>query len=67
MGARTRGYGREMSELGHHEHDADRLDLGGVPAGEEISEGDAEERIDEDPDEQQNRQDPVWNDESHED
>ncbi|HET9841326.1 MAG TPA: hypothetical protein VFQ01_04900 [Nocardioides sp.] len=56
-----------MSELGHHEHDADRLDLGGVPDGEEVSEADAEERIDEEPDEQQNRRDPVWDEESHED
>jgi hypothetical protein len=67
MGARAAGYEARVSELGHHEHDADRLDLGGVPEGEEVSEADAEERIDEEPDEQQNRRDPVWDEESHED
>jgi hypothetical protein len=56
-----------MSEFGDHELDSDRLDLGGVPGGEEISEADAVERVDEDPDEQENRTDPVWDDESHED
>jgi hypothetical protein len=56
-----------MSELGDHELDSDRVDLGEVPEGEEISEADAAERIDEEPDEQQNRHDPVWDDEDHED
>lgn len=57
-----------MSEYGgDHELDSDRLDLGGVPEGEEISEADAAERVDEDPDEQENRHDPVWDDEDHED
>jgi hypothetical protein len=61
------GYERRMSELGHHEHDSDRLDLGGVPEGEEISDADAEERLDEEPAEQENRHDPVWDDEAQED
>lgn len=56
-----------MSELGHHEHDAERVDLGEVPEGEEISEADAAERVDEDPEDQANRRDPVWDDEQHED
>jgi hypothetical protein len=56
-----------MSELGHHEHDADRVDLDAVPEGEEISEADAAERVDEGPEDQANRRDPVWDDEQHED
>jgi len=61
------GYARDMREMGDHQRDADRLDLGDVPEGEEISEADAAERLDEDPDDQENRQDPVWDDEGHED
>jgi len=60
MTAARGGYRSTMSELGHHEHDADRVDLDAVPEGEEISEADAAERVDEEPDEQANRQDPVW-------
>jgi hypothetical protein len=63
----TFGYDGRVSEMGHHEHDSDRLDLGGVPAGEEISEADAEERVDEEAQEQANRRDPVWDEESQED
>lgn len=43
------------------------VELPDVPAGEEISAADAAERVDEDPDEQQNRTDPVWGDEDGED
>jgi hypothetical protein len=56
-----------MSEFGDHELDGDRIDLGGVPAGEEISDADAAERVDEEPEEQENRKDPVWDDEDQED
>jgi hypothetical protein len=56
-----------MSQFGEYQRDRDRVDLGGVPEGEEISEADAAERIDEDPDEQQNRRDPVWDEEQDED
>ena len=55
-----------MSELGDHERER-RVEIKGVPEGEEVSPADAAERIDEDPEEQQNRQDPVWDDEEHED
>jgi hypothetical protein len=61
----TVGYDRFMS---HMDHERDRpLEMEDVPEGEEIAEGDAAERIDEDPDEQANRQDPVWDDDGHED
>lgn len=43
------------------------VEVEGVPEGEEISEADAAERIDEDPEEQVNRHDPVWDDKAHED
>lgn len=52
-----RGYGRGMSEMSDHRPP---VDLPDVPEGEEISPADAVERADEDPDEQQNRVDPVW-------
>jgi hypothetical protein len=53
-----------MSEMGDHRMP---LDLEGVPEGEDISEADAAERVDEDPDEQENRKDPVWSEEDGED
>jgi hypothetical protein len=43
------------------------VELDDVPEGEDIDEGDAAERIDEDPEEQTNRHDPVWDDEQHQD
>ncbi len=46
-----------MSELSDHERP---VELPGVPEGEEISPADAAERVDEDPEDQQNRVDPVW-------
>jgi hypothetical protein len=46
-----------MTEMADHERP---IELPGVPEGEEISPADAAERVDEDPDEQQNRVDPVW-------
>jgi hypothetical protein len=55
-----------MSHLGDHEHEHP-VEIDDVPEGEEISPGDAAERIDEDPDEQSNRRDPVWSDDQHED
>jgi hypothetical protein len=60
-----------MSDVSHHRHDLSRhqgpADLEGVPAEEEVSTADAVERVDEDPDEQENRRDPVWDDdEDHE-
>jgi hypothetical protein len=51
------GYGSPMSEMERHERP---VKLEGVPEGEEISEADAAERVDEEPDEQENRHDPVW-------
>jgi hypothetical protein len=55
-----------MSQLGGPEQEP-AVEVEGVPEGEEVSPGDAAERIDEDPDEQSNRRDPVWDDEDHED
>lgn len=56
-----------MSEFGHEQQERP-VELGeDVPEGEEISPADAAERIDQDPDEQRNRHDPVWDDEGHED
>ena len=46
-----------MTEMADHKHP---VELADIPEGEEISPADAAERIDEDPDEQQNRVDPVW-------
>jgi hypothetical protein len=60
------GYGVVMSEMAEHEHERP-VEVEGVPEGEEIAEGDAAERIDQEPDEQPNRHDPVWDDEKHED
>ena len=50
-----------MTERADHELP---LDLGDVPEGEEISEADAAERVDVEPEEQENRHDPVWSDET---
>jgi len=36
------------------------VEVPGVPEGEQISPADAAERVDEDPDQQENRVDPVW-------
>jgi hypothetical protein len=55
-----------MSQMGDHEQERP-VEMEGVPEGEEIAEGDAADRIDEKPDEQPNRRDPVWDDEGHED
>jgi hypothetical protein len=66
MTSRHPGYGTCMSELGHHERER-RVEIEDVPEGEDVSPADAAERIDEDPDEQPNRHDPVWDDEEHED
>jgi len=60
------GYGLRMSQMGNHERERP-VEVEGVPEGEEIAEGDAAERIDEEPEEQPNRRDPVWDDEDHED
>jgi hypothetical protein len=46
-----------MSEMADHERP---VELEGVPEGEEISTADAAERIDEEPEEQENRRDRVW-------
>lgn len=57
-----------MSPTFGPDHETDHpVDVEGVPAGEEISEADAAERIDEDPEEQPNRRDPVWSDEEEND
>jgi hypothetical protein len=66
MSRRRAGYDECMSEMADHERERP-VEIDGVPEGEEIDEGDAAERIDEDPDEQPNRHDPVWDDEEHED
>jgi hypothetical protein len=55
-----------MSQMGDHERERP-VEMEGVPEGEEIAPGDAAERVDEDPEEQPNRHDPVWDDEAHED
>jgi len=60
------GYGRPMSQMGNHERERP-VEVEGVPEGEEIAEGDAADRIDEEPEQQPNRRDPVWDDEDHED
>jgi hypothetical protein len=46
-----------MTEMADHERP---VELPDVPEGEEISPADAAERLDETPEEQQNRVDPVW-------
>lgn len=66
MSRPSSGYVWLMTQMGHHEQEH-KVEVEGVPEGEEISEGDAAERIDEDPEEQANRHDPVWDDEEHED
>jgi hypothetical protein len=66
MTAPRLGYGRPMSEMGNHKRERP-VEVEGVPAGEEIDPGDAAERIDEDPEDQPNRRDPVWDDQEHED
>jgi hypothetical protein len=60
------GYEWSMSEMADHERERP-VEVEGVPEGEEIEAGDAAERIDEEPEEQANRRDPVWDDEQHED
>ncbi|HET7431730.1 MAG TPA: hypothetical protein VFJ89_09515 [Nocardioides sp.] len=55
-----------MSQMGEHRPEQP-ADLEGVPEGENISPADAAERVDEDPEAQENRRDPVWDDEDHED
>jgi hypothetical protein len=59
------GYGRDMSQLGDHRPEQPELE--GVPDEEQISPADAAERVDADPEEQENRRDPVWDDDAHED
>jgi hypothetical protein len=49
-----------MSEMAEHRKP---IDLEGIPEGEEVSEADAAERVDEEPEEQENRVDPVLSDE----
>jgi hypothetical protein len=46
-----------MTEMADHERP---IEIPGLPEGEEISPADAAERVDEDPEEQQNRVDRVW-------
>jgi hypothetical protein len=46
-----------MTEMADHQPP---VALPDVPAGEEISPADAAERVDEEPEEQENRVDPVW-------
>jgi hypothetical protein len=46
-----------MTEMADHERP---VQLPDVPEGEEISAADAVERTDQDPEEQENRVDPVW-------
>jgi hypothetical protein len=53
-----------MSEMADHERPVEIPDL---PEGEEVSEADVAERVDEDPEEQENRHDPVWSDSETED
>jgi len=61
---RLGGYRTSMSHMGDQGRP---VEVEGVPEGEHIDEGDAADRIDEDPEEQPNRRDPVWDDEEHED
>jgi hypothetical protein len=53
-----------MTEMADNERP---VELPDVPEGEEISDADAAERVDVDPEEQENRTDPVWDDEDGED
>jgi hypothetical protein len=50
-----------MTEMADHERP---VEIDGVPPGEEISEADAAERVDEEPEDQDNRVDPVWSETS---
>jgi hypothetical protein len=59
------GYSTDMSQMGQHRPQQPELE--GVPAEEQISPADAAERVDEDPEGQENRRDPVWDDDEHED
>jgi hypothetical protein len=56
-----------MSQFDEFQRDREQVDLGGVPEGEGISEADAAERVDEDPADQENRKDPVWDEDQLED
>jgi len=56
LGGGPCGYVVPMSEMADHRKP---LDLEGVPEGEDVSEADAAERVDEEPEEQGNRRDPV--------
>ena len=61
----TVGYDGGMSQMGDHR--PEQPELKGVPAEENISPADAAERVDEDPEEQENRRDPVWDEDGYED
>jgi hypothetical protein len=50
-----------MTEMADHERP---VELEDVPEGEAVSEADAAERVDEDPQGQDNRVDPVWSETS---
>ena len=50
-----------MTEMADHERP---VEIEGAPQGEEISDADAAERVDEDPEDQDNRVDPVWSETS---
>lgn len=52
--------------MGEHQPDKPVV-LEDVPDGEQISPADAAERVDEEPEGQENRRDPVWDEEAHED
>jgi hypothetical protein len=58
------GYGRSMSHMADHERPVEIED---VPEGEGIAPGDVAERVDEEPEKQANRRDPVWHDDEVED
>jgi hypothetical protein len=58
MPDRVLGYGMSMSEMADHERERP-VELEGVPEEEGVSAADAAERVDEEPEEQHNRQDPV--------
>jgi hypothetical protein len=55
-----------MSHMADHERERP-VEMEDVPEGEEIARGDAAERVDEEPEEQPNRRDPVWHDDEPED
>ena len=50
-----------MRPIADHERERP-VEMEEVPDGENIAPGDAAERVDEEPDEQANRRDPVWDD-----